>query len=93
MHEQTVQDKVNVVIKIIFKGKSIIAEDQMLNIFLKHKALRNVVQLLGIRNSKEVMVNELVSKNMTSTLDTIAKRRSRDGRSAHRALLIGVVEK
>ena len=43
MVERTVRDKVNFGLKHIFEGKSIIAQDQLLCIFLKHKYLRNVV--------------------------------------------------
>lgn len=59
-------------------------------IFLKYNPRSGATQLLGIRNSEEVEENELVSKNIRSTLLTLAKKWSWDGKSAHRALLIGV---
>ena len=74
MAERTVRDKVNFGLKHIFEGKSIIAKSQMLRGFSKHKSLKNVVELLGIKSEKEVLENEMVSKNVTSALATLAKK-------------------
>ena len=52
--ERTVRDKIKWGLKHIFEGKSIIAQAHMLHIFLKHKSLKNVVELLGIKSEKEV---------------------------------------
>ena len=57
MSERIVRDKINWGLKHIFEGKSIIAQAQMLRRFLKHKSLRNVVELLGIKSEKEVLEN------------------------------------
>ena len=52
MAERIVRDKINWGLKHLFEGKSIIAQAQMLHIFLKHKSLRNVVEFLGIKSEK-----------------------------------------
>ena len=93
MAERTVRDEVNFVLKHIFEGKSIIAQAQMLRGFLKHKSLKNVVELLGIKSEKEVLANEMVSKNVMLVLATVAKKRSQVDKNARGALLTGVVMK
>ena len=65
----------------------------MLRGFLKHKYLKNVVELLGIKSEKEVLANEMVLKNVTLALSTLAKKRSQVEKNARRALLTGVLAK
>ena len=60
MPKRIVQDKINWGLKHLFEGKYIIAQAQMLRRFLKHKSLRNDVELLGIKSEKEVLENEMV---------------------------------
>jgi len=48
---------------------------------------------LGIKSIKEVKTNELVSKNITLTLATLARKRYRDLVFARKTLLTGVVAK
>ena len=74
MVERKVRDKVNSGLRHFFEGKSIIAQAQMLRGFLKHKSLKNFVELLDIKSEKEVLVNQTVSKNVTSALATLAKK-------------------
>ena len=52
MHDHKVRDKVNLMDKDNFEAKSIIAQAQMFLKLLKHKTLRNTVQLLRIKNDK-----------------------------------------
>ena len=52
MAKRKVWDKVNSGLKHFFEGKTIIAQAQMLRGFLKHKSLKNVVELLGIKSEK-----------------------------------------
>ena len=60
MLERTVRDIINWGLKHVFEGKAIIAHAQMLHIFLKHESLINVVELLGIKSEKEILVNQMV---------------------------------
>ena len=93
MAKRTVRDKVKSGLKHNFEGLSIIAQAQMLHGFLKHKSLKNAVELLGIKSEKEVLANEMVTKNVTSALATLAIKRSQVENNARRALLTAVVAK
>ena len=53
---------------------------------LKHKALKEVVELLGIKSSKESLLNNLVIENINSALSSFGTSRSADKRAARRAL-------
>jgi len=75
------------------EGNSVITQAQLLHSLLKQKCLRNAIKLLGIKGGKEVKTNETVSKKVTSTLATFARKCSRDLMIARRALLIGIVAK
>lgn len=52
MNEWKIRNKVNMVIKFFFQGKTIIAQAPMLHRLFKHKYLRDAIKLLGIRDSK-----------------------------------------
>jgi hypothetical protein len=47
---------------------------------LKHKTLRDVVKLLGIKSSKEDEVNEALSKHLSLSLSAFGNMQSRDVR-------------
>ena len=54
---------------------------------------KDAIKLLGIKSIKEVKTNEMVSKNRTSALTTLARKRSWDLVFACKTLLTGVVAK
>ena len=49
--------------------------------------------ILGIKNVREVESNEIVSKNLTSVLASLAKKKSHNYMVAHKYILPGVVGK
>ena len=91
--DHKVRYRENVFTRKYLEGASVIEKTQLLHKLLKQKCVSDAVKLLGIKSIKEVKTNEMVSKNLTSALATLARKRSRDLVFAHKILLTGVVEK
>ena len=81
------------ILKNYLEGISVISQAQLLHRLLKQKCLKYAIKLLGIKSIKEVNTNEIISKNMTSALATLARKRSRDLMCDRKTLLTGAVEK
>ena len=80
------------ILKNYLEGISVIAQAQLLHRLLKQKFLKDEIKLLGIKSVKEVKTNEMVSKNLTSSLATLARKQYRDLVFARKTLLTRVVE-
>ena len=93
MHDHTTRYRAKQILKNYLEGISGIARAQLLHRLLKQKCIKDAIKLLGIKSVKEVKTNEMVSKNLTSTLATLAMKRSRDLKFSRKTLLTWVVEK
>ena len=79
------------ILKNYLEGISVITQAQLLHRLLMQKCLKDAIKLLGIKSIKEVKTNEMVSKNLTSTLTTLARKQSRDLVFARKTLLTRIV--
>ena len=70
MHDHTNLYRAKKILKNYLEGIFVIAQAQLLHRLLKQKFIKDEIKLLGIKSIKEVKTNEMVSKNLTSTLST-----------------------
>ena len=93
MRDHTARYKEKKILKNYLEVIPIIEQAQLLHRLLKKKCLGNAIKLLGIKSVKEVKINEMLSKNVTSTLATLARKLFHDLVVARKTLLTGVVAK
>ena len=93
MHDHTTWYRAKNILQNDLEGISVIAQARLLHRLLKQKCLKDAIKLLGIKSIKEVKKNEMVSKDLTSSLATLARKWSRDFVFDHKTLLTGVVAK
>ena len=93
MRDHTTRYREKQILKNYLEVIYVIAQAQLLHGLLKQKCIKDAIKLLGIKSIKEVNRNKMVSKNMTSNLSTLARKRSRDLVFARKTLLIWVVAK
>ena len=60
MCDHTTRYREKLILKNYLEGISVIAQAQLLHIFLKQKCLKYAIKLLGIKSIKEVKKNEMV---------------------------------
>ena len=74
MHNNKTRYRAKTILKNYVEGISVITQAQLLQILLKQKCLKDGIKLLGIKSVKDVKAHEMVSKNLTSALATLARK-------------------